>query len=247
MEKYFADNYSDGWVLNIQSISSFYNYRTVGDDFRLATSILSNQERLLDIKLTKSAVLQKTLGFQVIDEVVLNEEDISSRLSGLCVKQARINSAMLKIRLMDEQENNEQSRLFDYFALRADAGENVNIENEASEDTRPTPAPENIVRQEHSLVRQDARPIYCRYRRAGKKAPCSDCKSPCTFTLEMILSERRAISQSDIIDELRLHHHPSSRKIQLDANTTRMRLTNEAAEELAQHYIHFHNKKPINW
>lgn len=99
---------------------------------------------------------------------------------------------------------------------------------------------------EHAQTQEQLEPIYCRYRRSGKKLPCSECKSACTYSLEMILGERRAISQGDILEELRLHHHPISRRIQINENKTRMRLTDEAAEELANHYIYFHNKTPIN-
>lgn len=99
LETYFAKNHPDCWVLNIQNIASFYNYRTVGDDFRLVTSVLSDQDALLDIRQVKSNGLQHIHGYQVVDEVVLKEEDMTSKLRTLTVKKARINSAMLKIRI----------------------------------------------------------------------------------------------------------------------------------------------------
>ena len=49
-------------------------------------------------------------------------------------------------------------------------------------------------------------PFYFRLRRQGKKPECSECTSPCTFKLEMITNSNRAITEDDLLEELRLHH-----------------------------------------
>lgn len=58
-------------------------------------------------------------------------------------------------------------------------------------------------------------PFYCRLRRQGKKPAYSECTSPCTFKLEMIKNSNRAIGQADLNEEWPLHHHPTSRKIEI--------------------------------
>lgn len=37
--------------ITIQNIESYFNYRTIGPDFKLVTSILSKYERFLDVQL----------------------------------------------------------------------------------------------------------------------------------------------------------------------------------------------------
>ena len=59
--------------------------------------------------------------------------------------------------------------------------------------------------------------------------------------MENLLSEDKKIrtSQTDIINELLIHGHPSSRIMP----HKKQRVRAEAAEELADHYEYFHNKK----
>ena len=58
----------------------------------------------------------------------------------------------------------------------------------------------------------------------------------------MILHPTKSISQDDIIEELELHGHPTSRKIEDQNGTKRNRTKTEAARELADHFIYAHNK-----
>lgn len=57
--------------------------------------------------------------------------------------------------------------------------------------------------------------------------------------MEDILNLEHGLTQNDLNDELTNHHHPRSRKM---PNGT-MRKTQEAARELADHYIYVHNMK----
>lgn len=227
--------------MTIQHIASYYNYRSVDGDrvddlFPLKTSILSNQELLLDLTLGKKQIKKGVMNeYQVVDEVVIREEDMSGKLGTLIIKKARINSAMLKIK--NDHENDEiETPVMNYFILKDKDGEVV------QEDAVMPPAQIQPQSLAIAAANDELTPIYCRLRRQGKKPACSECTSPCTFKLEMITNSNRAISQGDLIEELRLHHHPTSRKIEI-GETIHQRTTKEAAEELAQHYILYHNKK----
>ena len=90
---------------------------------------------------------------------------------------------------------------------------------------------------------QRQRPQYCRSLPGTLKKPaCSKCDELCSFSMESLLHPTNALSQPDILDELANHYHPSSRKIS-DNQINRQRITQEAARELADHYIFAHNKK----
>ena len=72
-------------ILTIQNIASYNNYRSVDGDrvddlFPLKTSILSNQELLMDLKLGKKQIKKGHMNeYQVFDEVVVREEGMSKR------------------------------------------------------------------------------------------------------------------------------------------------------------------------
>ena len=59
--------------------------------------------------------------------------------------------------------------------------------------------------------------------------------------MENLLNQDKKMraSQTDIINELLIHGHPSSRIMP----NKKQRIRAEAAEELACHYEYFHNKK----
>ena len=55
----------------------------------------------------------------------------------------------------------------------------------------------------------------------------------------MNTDKKTKLSQNQILDELKQHGHPKSRKMEND----RFRNTSEAAEELARHYEYVHKIK----
>lgn len=244
-------------VLSIKNIASFYNYRTVGDDFRLVTSVLSNQELLMDIKQNGDR------GYQVVDEVVIKEEEISSSsLSKMCLKQARINIAMQKIKSINCQTSYDEAEPIEFIDFElTDFDDSQNIVEQVS---TPQPAQIKLIAPQFATVEKveptQSVPVqhqqtaedntnsakiksdfdYCRHKRVRNKPACSECTSPCKYSLEMIT--KLSLTQSEIVEELRSHHHPSSRKIQVGENENDRRFQNksEASRELAQHYINAH-------
>lgn len=76
------------------------------------------------------------------------------------------------------------------------------------------------------------KPFFCYVDEKLNKC-CKSCKVECRYQIETLLSNH--INQQDINKELKEHGHPSSRKIE-----GRYRLTNEARQELIEHYRYSH-------
>lgn len=90
-------------------------------------------------------------------------------------------------------------------------------------------------------------PVYCRTepgaRSKSKKLSCINCNQLCSYTMEMILHPIKSISHDDIIEELEIHGHPTSRKFANETGEKRNRNKIEAARELADHFIYAHDQK----
>ena len=90
-------------------------------------------------------------------------------------------------------------------------------------------------------------PPYCRGEQIGNKAPCSTCEESCTLSIERLL--KYDYNQKTILEELKIHCHPTSREMininehgQVDQQRPyRARNTRESARELAEHYGYSHN------
>ena len=65
-----------------------------------------------------------------------------------------------------------------------------------------------------------------------KKPTCQNCKELCSFSLERILHPTNPLTQTDVNEELEIHHHPKSRILEVNG-VKHTRLTGEAAQELA--------------
>jgi hypothetical protein len=213
--------------LTIQNVQSFYNYRSIKDiikqEYELFTSILSNESQLSKLKVKSMDVANNTFVYEVLHEEKIKNYPTS--LSILHLKKNRINSAFFKIKenclrtpsLTNHVETNKN--FYDYFTFDRDL-DNNNLANE-----------------------NRALPIYCRGAPGTlKKPPCKNCDSPCSYEMEKILRSTNAITQSDIVEELKAHGHPTSRIIDL-GDEKKQRVTHQAARELADHYIYAHNKK----
>lgn len=206
-------------------LESFYNYRTVGERFDLMTSVVSNQAQLLNVELRdKKKEVKQTR--DASDEVNMVEYNVNSNASNLILKHMRINAAFQRIKEKLQVDTNNQivhgEPLFDYLMNEPDKTRVNNNENNGS-----------------SVVEQKAK--YCRYQQKGSKQACSKCESICKYTIETILDPRKTIGQVEILKELHDHHHPTGRLIK-NGDKIRQRTTAEAAEELVDHYVHFHEK-----
>lgn len=61
------------------------------------------------------------------------------------------------------------------------------------------------------------------------------------------MNKRKRISHEDILEELEIHGHPTSRKVQDENGNKRNRCKMEAGRELADHYIYSHSNKEPNF
>ena len=207
-------------TLTIQNIESFYNYRTVDNDYKLVTSVLSSENSFITLKIKSQKTLHKN--FQVIPEEI-NETEIVN-LGHLHNKKSRINSALAKIRVEKAKTSDTETPFYNYFSL-VDS-----ISNESNSN-------ENIER----VLPDHCRPVASNGSKS-KKTPCINCSKLCSYTIEMILHPTKSISQDDIIEELEIHGHPTSRKYEDENGNKRNRTKYEAARELANHFIFAHNK-----
>ena len=179
------------------------------------TSILSDENQFIELKLKKGLDVISHLDYIVIPEPKITEFDLN--MYNMRIKQTRVSCALNKIKSNLVLNNIElNTRFFDYFV--------INDENEGNESSNKT------------------RPKYCSNKKTAKKNPCSECNEICSLPMEMILHPSNPVSQADIFEELMVHHHPSSRIIK-ENGKQRARTTKEAAEELASHYVFVHNKK----
>ncbi|CAF0895334.1 unnamed protein product [Brachionus calyciflorus] len=219
---FHSTNYPRNKTLTIQNVESFYNYRTIGSEFRLVTSILSDWNHFIELRL--KGYIHEDVNhedYQIIEEEKIDQVDLN--LMNLKLKQGRVNCALNKIRdylaSIGEETN---SQLIDFFSLaqEVEKNESANIQE---------------------------RPKFCNGKKTQKKNPCNDCKEICSLPFEMLLNENgNNVSQSDIYEELMVHHHPSSRIIK-ENNMSRARTTAEAREELVCHYEFAHKKKRPNF
>lgn len=220
--------------LTIELIESFYNYRTVGERFDLMTSVLSNQSQLIKVELRgkdhKEILVRKEYTASKKVTMINN----ASNAPHLYLKHVRINAALQRIKEGLQVDTNNQANqidkpLFDYFYTLMDESDVPIVNTNGDEEN-------------DGNIAVDQRANYCRYERKASKQPCSNCTAKPLYTIEMLLDTRKTIGQSEILKELKAHHHPKCREIKLGNNKKRQRSTAEAVEELIDHYVHFHQK-----
>ena len=103
---------SENKTLTIQNVESFYNYRTVNEDFKLASSVLSNEIDFIELKVKKTGIIPRRVYVEVIPEITPSiQEDFSNLIS----KKQRILSALIKIRNNTNEDTNND--FYQYFSL----------------------------------------------------------------------------------------------------------------------------------
>jgi hypothetical protein len=205
--------------LTIQNIESFYNYATIDNDYKLVTSVLSTENSFITLKIKSQKDLHQN--FQVLAEEEYFDEPVS--LHHLHNKKNRIRSALTKIKQLKSLTQESVSPFYDYFSLTEQVQQFAVQENDKSLPVfcRPPPGP----------------------RSKSKKSSCDKCTQLCSYTIEMILHPTKSISHDDILEELEIHGHPTSRKYNDENGIKRNRSKLEAGRELADHLIYSHNQK----
>lgn len=228
----------------IQNIEGFYNYRTIGDCFKLMTSVLSNQSELRELGKSikheekiekKRKKLRKD--YQVSNEANSNAgESMESSITYLKQKHTKIKTILNGIKQEIEAKNEMEyvdKTVCDNLSTLTNKPEEVPV--------RKSCVDSSVDDKSGKLAK------YCRYKRRETKDPCSNCNSLCSYTIPMLL-ERRNLYQEDIFKELKAHNHPTCRIIELENGGKRQRITAEAIEELIDHYVHSHHfVRPANF
>ena len=215
--------------LTIQNIESFYNYRTIGDQFKLVTSVLSINRHFIEIKANTSSI--KEAAYTVMPEIKVDEVPVN--LAHLNLKRLRIAGALCRLKHFIKSTNinavlNEE--LFLIFALPSeDAVVEVNM-------------PQSQVRNTINI-----KPYFCRdlYSMTKTKPSCTECQVVCSYTIENILSFQNSMKKRDIEEELKRHSHPKSRLLKVTENGVDkyvQRSVMQASRELADHYKNGHGK-----
>ena len=203
-----AITYKENSTLTVMHLESFYNYRTIGANFELHSSILSHHDICKRIEIYKNS--NKLNTYVVTEEIKCTHSN--AHYANIHSKKQRICAAFTQLKNENKDKAVEESFL-NYCNLSVDE-----IENDTTIRVKPK---------------------FCRdeLEKTAKKLACVECDTVCAFTLEDLLDPSHGIGQIDIKLELEKHHHPKTRKIE-----NRQRSTNEAARELADHYIYSHNK-----
>ena len=219
----------------MQNLESFYNYRTIDEDYKLVSSVLSNENNLIELKVVKIGISARKI-YEVVPEITPeNLED--SEYNNLRLKKERIKSALHKIQMNSHVDNNNNNINNETTTTRTTTNNNNN-----NDFFNYFSLPQNI--DMNSINEPRERPEYCRpYPGTAKKPPCCNCRETCSFSMESLVHPVYSIGQNDILDELEIHHHPRSRIITDQTGHKHQRITIESARELAKHYVFVHNKK----
>ena len=73
-------NKSKNKTLTIQNIESYYNYRTIENDFKLVSSVLSNENNFIELRIKNIGSVQNRI-YEMTPEVNLTQNDIASNYS----------------------------------------------------------------------------------------------------------------------------------------------------------------------
>ncbi len=202
-------------TLSITNLESFYNYRTVGPDLKLVTSALSCNNSFIELVIN-SAGSTSNPDYKVINEKFARPLD--TEFETIHLKKQRLNSALNRIKAQNENTNADNLLYHDSF-----------ISQEKNM---------RVVDNPRANIGHLRVPATCReYPGKPSKPPCENCTSICSFTIESLLHPYHPASADDILAELSNHGHPLSRKTD---NTNRTK--QQAARELADHYIAIHNR-----
>jgi hypothetical protein len=82
------------------------------------------------------------------------------------------------------------------------------------------------------------KPEFCRENSTPSKPSCDQCNAPTLMTMASILLPNKG-RQQKILKEFKLHNHPSSRSTTVNGAKIQ-RTTEQAAQELADHYSYQH-------
>jgi hypothetical protein len=200
--------------LTITNIESYYNYRTIDEDFKLVTSVLSLQSSFMQMKVVAQPGFLSQYSVRVEEEKQTIDESIP--LSNIHFKKLRISSALFKIKNTINANDNLNSSLLDYFSMNP---------GEIVPDYQIIDLPLNC----RSVNRK-------KNTHNNKKKPCSSCVSECSLSLQSLKHSRYAPTFEMIKDELETHGHSRTRIIKTADGKAKQQQKEAAIRELVEHY-----------
>jgi len=136
-------NYSSSENIFISNLESFYNYKSIGENFKIVSSVLSlNTQGDIDVKIKDQRIDQEEVNFDV-QEICLDTV-LSVNYNKISTKMIRIKSALDKINFYRTDDE-----FFKYFSLNKSSIELDLDENSESETN-------------HEKAREIEKPDYCR-------------------------------------------------------------------------------------
>jgi hypothetical protein len=235
--------------LVVTNLQSFYNYQTVGPKFELYSSILSNNDNLLKMKV-------KDQGSDILRYTVLPEKTVLpdvTETTNIHLKKHRINSAFTIILNCDDEtevlKTRSENRLINSFQVNPTFKTTNDQQAERTLADNATSYFDYFSNEKNNVIETFPRdlitdmPLTCRPLPGSIAKPsCQNCYRICAFTMEALLYPKTEISTDDILIELSNHGHPTSKKIRV-GQTERNRSKEEALRELINHYISIHQQQ----
>ena len=118
----YVKNYPSVKPLTITNIESYYNYRISLDEedgtIKLQSSILSNQNHLIDFTMNASEDNEITYDYEISKEDILYPEEMDSHIKVLQRRKDRINLILNKMKKdLISKGKQYQLPIFDFFSL----------------------------------------------------------------------------------------------------------------------------------
>jgi hypothetical protein len=229
-ENIYRQQFLENRLLKIENIESFYNYSNPDNDFKLITSVLSDD---ISFQFADQTILGKKSKIKLNDHkkefpneitvpsVELNVELIKSKKKRIRSTILKNNAKKKKLENQDHEGDVELSKYINFFT------------------SAPKTDMHHCLPETNVIAKSD----YCYPLSISDKKNCKSCDNPCLYSIHDILNPKCSLSQTDILKELSFHKHPRSRILKTAEGGKRQRNTTEAARELADHYKFAHDQQ----
>lgn len=199
----------ENYTLTVLHLESCYNFRTIGPNFNLMTSVLSINDYLKNVDIKN--VGKKIIAYVVADEIKCSQSE--KHYAHIHAKKQRIYAALAQIK------ETHKDKIVDIdFINKIELGLNLE-ENEISLRQKP-----NFCRDELDKTK--------------KKRSCCECDSLCAYTMEDLLDLNHGIGLEDLKLELDRHHHPKTRKMLSGKNRSTQETARELADHYIYSHNH---------
>jgi hypothetical protein len=228
--KAIQDEHLNTNFVHIANLESLYNYRTVGEEFKIVSSVLSMNESYVDVQMKSDEQNDEIVNFQ--KETTIPDSVSLVQYNTIRSKMTRIKTAFSKSKAFENRTCTiDFSNLFSSNHSQQISQEEIETSSQDEYDK------DNGVESTNAEI---SKPIYCRddSDKTLKKPSCKSCNSQCNLEVNDLKTELNFISRATIEEELANHAHPKSRKI-----AGVWRTTAQAKIELLEHYCHSHHKE----